>query len=148
MAAALPFIQIGAAIIGAIGSVQQGNAAKSAANYNARVAENNATLARQQAAAQEEQHRRLARRQLGQMRAAYGASGVTMEGSPLDILAQSAKDAELDALNIRYGGELKAQGLESEAVLERYRGESAQRAGYMGAATGLLSGASKIMASR
>lgn len=141
-------LMVASSVMSAAGSIQQGNSAKAAAEYNARVAENNAITARQQAAAQEEQHRRLARRQLGQMRAAYGASGVTMEGSPLDILAQSAKDAELDALNIRYGGELKAQGLESEAVLERYRGKSAQRAGYMGAATGLLSGASKIMVPR
>lgn len=138
----------------AIGSIQQGNAARQAADYNAAVAErnaaiqnNNAILARQQAVSASEQQRKDAARTMGRMRAGYAASGVQMEGSPLDVLASSAAAAELDTLNIVYNGVLKgasydneAQGLRESASMERARGRNAQTQGYMNAGSSLLLG--------
>jgi hypothetical protein len=80
---------------------------------------------------------------MGSIRAGYGASGVTMEGSPMEILEQSAMNAEMDRQNILYGGELKASGYESTAGLELMRGEHAVTSSYYNAGSALLSGAAK-----
>jgi hypothetical protein len=59
---------------------------------------------------QEDQQRYADRRVISQARATVGSSGVEMSGSPLDVLAESARQAELNALYIRRGGALDAQG--------------------------------------
>lgn len=50
-----------------------------------------------------------ARKRIGLMRANYGASGVTMDGSPLDVLEDAASTAELDRLTILHGGAVDAR---------------------------------------
>jgi hypothetical protein len=150
MAAAAAFIASNATVIQAIGTafsvmgaLNQGQQAKNAADYNAAVANNNAIAARQQAEANAAAQQRKARLQLGSMRAGYGAAGVGLEGSPMDVLEQSASMAELDRQNILYGGELKAQGYESTAGLELMRGDAAVTGSYFTAGSSLLTGAAK-----
>lgn len=138
------FAQIAGTAMSVIGALNQGQQAKSAANYNAAVANNNAIASRQQAEANAAAQQRKARLQLGSMRAGYGASGITMEGSAMDVLEQSAATAELDRQNILYGGELKAGGYQSTAGLELMRGEHAETASYFNAGSALLSGMGKM----
>ena len=123
-----------------IGALNQGQQAADAARYNAAVAQNNATAARQQAAANAEAQARRARQQIGSMRAAYGASGVSLEGSPLDVIEASAAAAEMDRQNILYSGELRAGGYESTAGLELMRGDNARTGSYFSAGSALLKG--------
>ena len=139
------WVQIAGAVISAIGAINQGQQAKDAANYNAAVANNNAIAARQQAAANAAAQERKSRMQLGSIRAGYGASGITMEGSAMDVLEASAATAELDRQNILYGGELKAGGYESTAGLELMRGEHAVTSSYYAAGGALLRGAGSAM---
>ena len=127
-----------------IGSLQQGQSAKAAANYNARVAENNAIAARQAAAAEAARERDRALRLTGAQRAAYAKGGVTMSGSALDVIGDTAAQAELDALTILYGGEARARAAEADAAGQRYAGRQAQSASYAGAGSALLTGASRI----
>lgn len=124
----------------ALGAMSSAQAQSNAAKYNAQLAERNAQISRQQAAAQEERQRRQAYLQRGAARAAYGAAGVDLEGSPLDILEQSALQAELDAQTIRWKGEVGAGGYEGEAGLNRARASSAMTSGYMGAGSAILMG--------
>lgn len=138
----MAWVAIAAAVVSAVGALSQAASARSAAKYNASVAERNGVVARQQAAANEDAQRRHAYRALGRIRAGYGAAGVTVEGSPLEVLEDSAAEAELDALNIRYKGELTAMGYQSEAELQRARGKAAMTAGIFKAGTALLGGAS------
>lgn len=133
----------GGTALGAVSAIQQGNAANSAAKYNAAIAERNAVTARQQAAAEEDKQRRLAYMRLGNARAAYGASGVNLEGSPLDVLEQSAAEEELDALTIRYQGDLTSRNYLEQAALDRAQGKNAKMAGYMGAGSAILLGAAQ-----
>lgn len=141
MAAAAPALLIASTAMSAIGSIQQGNATASAARYNEAIEYRNATISRQQARAEADQKRKESLKQLGAARAGYAASGVTMDGSPLDVLASSASEAELDRQNILYRGELAALGYEDSAYLYGQRASNARTAGYMGAASALLSGA-------
>lgn len=137
MEAAMPIMALGG-IVGAIGSIQQGNAAKEAAEYNAFLADRNAILVEKQTAEEERRLRVQSRKELGGMRAGYGASGVTSEASVADIMEESAATAELDALTLRYGGQMQAQAYRETAGIERRAGANAQKAGYMNAASSLL----------
>lgn len=128
---ALLFAASGA--MNAIGAIHSGNSEAAAGEYNAQMAERNAALSRQQAAIEEQRTRTLAAKQIGNMRAGYGASGVAMDGSAIDVLSESAANAELDALTVRHGGEMRAQGFQNEALLDRYRAKNSKLGGYLGA---------------
>lgn len=156
-AAALP-LMIASTAMQAIGSIQQGKAAQAEAEYNAKLSEHNAKVMQiqaqvegQQTARREEAQRRQAREVMGRQAAGLAQAGVGFSGSALDITEESAQAAELDALNIRYGGQLKAQGLLADAEMQRaqaagqrFAGANAKRAGYIGAGSAILSGGAGI----
>ena len=119
----------GGAGLAAYGQIQQGKAERNAANFNA-------TMIERQSAQKEQLQRTQSQRQIGAIRAGISKSGVRTEGTPLMVLAESAANAEIDALNTRYGGEM-------EAGLSRSRGANASRAAKIGAATSLLQSAQK-----
>lgn len=127
-------------VVSAIGGAMS---QRDAAKYNAQVAENNAIASRQQAAANAEAQQRDARMRIGQMEANYAASGVSLEGSPLEILEQSARNSEMDRLNILYGGELRAGNYGAEAQLNKSRASSAMTSGFIRAGSELMSGAAR-----
>ena len=143
------------AAMSAVGAIQQGMAAQAQAKAAQGAAEYNATIKRQQAAselqqanAREEQQRRGTRQVLGQQRAALAQAGIGMGGSALDIEEQSADRAELDALTMRYEGDLRAKGLLAAAEGAEYEGRAAIAAGqnamtasYLSAGASLLSAA-------
>jgi hypothetical protein len=117
--------------------------------YNAEMGRLNAASARQQADAREEAQRRQARQVLGEQRAALSQAGAGLSGSAADVYGQSATNAELDALNIRYDGELQARGLlagaaqdSMQAQISRTNARTARSAGTLNAASTLLAGAS------
>ena len=68
-----------------------------------------------------------------------------MQGTPLDVLAETAELGELDAQTIIVNGVNKSRGYENDARLERLRGQTAQTQGYLDAAGTLLSGAGKAV---
>lgn len=125
----------------ALGAIQQGNAEKAAADYNADMLRRSADIERQQAVAREEAKRRETAGILGRQRAFFAQSGGGMGGSAADVMQESAINAELDALTLRYEGDLRARGFESEAAMEKFKGKQAKRAGYMNAVGSILSGA-------
>jgi len=153
----LAYATAAVAVVGAYSAYQAGEATEAGLKaqaqgreYEATIAAQNAQVARQQANAREEAQRRHARQVLGDQRAALAESGVGLSGSSADIYRQSAANAELDALNIRYEGELAARGLLAQSELDRYGGrvdrsnaKGAKRAGTLDAATTLLTGGSK-----
>jgi hypothetical protein len=155
--AAIPLaaMMAASAAVSAAGAIQQGMAAQAqaksaqdAANYNATIKRQQATSELQQANAREEQQRRGTRQVLGQQRAALAQAGIGMGGSALDIEEQSADRAELDALTIRYEGDLRAKGLLAAAEGAEYEGRAAIAAGknamtgaYLSAGASLLSAA-------
>lgn len=143
------------AAVSAVGAIQQGMAAQAqaksaqdAANYNATIKRQQAASELQQSNAREEQQRRGTRQVLGQQRAALAQAGIGLGGSALDIEEQSADRAELDALTMRYEGDLRAKGLLAAAEGAEYEGRAAISAGknamtgaYLSAGASLLSAA-------
>jgi hypothetical protein len=89
-----------AAVAGGVQQYQQGQA--------------NAKLAKQEAAFEEDANRMRARQILAEQRVGYAKAGVTLEGSPLNVMEDTAAQAELDALAIRFGGRTKSLKYRSE----------------------------------
>lgn len=143
MAAAPIIIGLIGAGVQAVSMIKQGQDASNAAAFNADRAQKNAVISRQQAGEDARSFRIFARKQLGDIRSAYGASGVTMEGSPQDVIENGAANAELDALKIIHGGEIKAQGFQSDATLDSAMARSSGQSGYLSAAGTLLSSGAK-----
>lgn len=131
------------AAMSAVGSIQQGYAQKQVNQFNAQVAENNAASARAAAALDEANVRRRNEAIQGSVRARAAAATGDLGGSPLDLLASNASEAELEALTARYSGEVAAGRQESQAQLDQMLGKQAVMRGYAGAAETLLSTASR-----
>lgn len=129
--------------ISVMGQIEQGRSQKKWGEYNAQVAERDAETARMNAEYEAGLKRKESERLLGRQRALYGKAGVTLEGSPLLLMAETAAESEMDALMIERGGKLQAQRYRSEATLSKMKGAAAQRAGYYGAGSTLLTGASQ-----
>ena len=96
-----------------------------ASAYNAILSDQNATLARQQASEQERRYRDQAKHDLGDIRATYGASGITLDGSAMYVLQEAARNAELNALTIRHEGEVKSLAYTNSAALDRFSAAAA-----------------------
>jgi hypothetical protein len=113
--------------------------------FNIKVGEQNAALSGQQTSAREEEVRRRARRALGQQRAAIGQSGTGFSGSNESIMAQSSTNAELDALNVRYAGQLERMGILNDVSMRKYndkvlkkQGKQAMRLRWFNAVAGFF----------
>jgi hypothetical protein len=107
----------------------------------------NLEITGQQTSQAEEQQRRESRQLLGAGRAAIAQSGIAMTGSAADIMKQSATNAELDALNIRYAGTLERMSILNEIGMLNYekdvvkmRGQQAMRMRWGNAFAGLFGG--------
>lgn len=140
MAEAIAITTMAGAVLSAYGAVQHADAAKKAAFYNADLNTRNATIAYDQASAEAAMVRRQAAQVQGSAVAGYGASGVQLEGSPLDVLASSAAQAKLDEETVNYRGNLKAMGYYSNAELDRMAGTTAVQQGQLQAASSFLTG--------
>jgi hypothetical protein len=162
------------AVSGAAGTLMQAQAAASQAEaqrtsdlYNASVADRNKAITLQNkktvllnSQLDVEDQRRKNKRQLASIAAAFGNSGVEMVGTPLDALAFSAAEMEVDAQRIDYQGqsdarelELQARGLGDQAAMHRVsaesarqRGRSALRSGYLSAGMSLIGGGASAYA--
>lgn len=133
-----------AAVASAGSALMSGMQQAGVAKYNRKLSEMNAGAARAQARSEEETFRRKAERMKGSQRAAIGASGITLEGSPLDIIDDTEVEIEREALGIRYAGDVAGTRYDNEAAGFGYRARSAMTGAYVGAGTALLSGAGKI----
>lgn len=141
-------IEVAAMIAGtalnAANQISQGVAANKMAKYNESVSEGYATAARDQAAFDEARAREQAQRALGARRAGYANAGITLEGTPIDVLGDAATDAEMDALSLRRRGEFESWSRLADAGAQRTRGRAALQSGFMDAGSTLLNGASRI----
>lgn len=114
------------------GQYEAGKAAESQAEseaawneYNAQLAEREAREAQEVAAYEEKKLRKGGERLKARQRVLYAKAGVTPEGSPLEVMEQTASELEMDALMIRRGGQLGYQRYTAQAGLERMAGKSA-----------------------
>jgi hypothetical protein len=140
LGAAAGFVVSGFNPLGAVAGYQAGEMLGAGDDARAQ-AESNARAEEEMARYREQQYRIGARRAQGLARARVGTSSVLLEGSPLGVLAEAARQEELEAMIIRRGGEL-ASGAQRRA------GRAAQSTARAEAFGGLLTAGLDIYQSR
>ncbi|MEE9351521.1 MAG: hypothetical protein V3U78_04620 [Thiotrichaceae bacterium] len=103
------------------------------ANTQAEIKERNAELIQSSATFEEQKLRKQSAILRGRQQVAASKSGVAQSGSILEVMKQSAIDAELEALNIQFGAEAGIQAREFEA-------DQLRKGGLIKGATSLLTG--------
>lgn len=126
--------------IGVLADIFGANAADQAGKANAQVAEINARSARQMGASNESRVRRESAQILGAQKVGFAKAGVQMTGTALDVAAESARAAELDALMARYAGRSESAAYLTQANVARSSGSSAWSAVPVAAGNRILSG--------
>ena len=134
------YLLLASTALSATAAVSAGQQQKAANEAEGERMQNAADVALRDGLARDEQMRVEARKQLGaQLAASAEAGGGLNENS----LRQSIYDAELDSAAIRYGAMSQGQGLNDQANVTRWKGKQSEKAGYLNAATTLMSGAGR-----
>lgn len=129
----------------ALSALSSGNARGDAAEFQARVAENEAAAQADAGRAQAEKVRMAYREQRGRARAALAGSGAAVdEGSAVLIDQDIARRGESDALSAILTGDRQADSSMQMADQYKIAGKNARSGGVMGAMTSVLGGAAKI----
>ena len=132
-------------LAGAAGEIQRGREQAALYSYNRALAERQALIAEQQARAEAERVREEGRSLLGQQRAGFAQAGVALEGTPLDVLGDTAARTDREARDVLYRGALAAA--DDRAVAARYALREASvrgRTGY-GVGASLLRGSGSAL---
>lgn len=129
-----------------VGQVQAADAAAEAAQAQGESINRQAGQELDAANAKAALIRKAARAQAGEARAAFSASGVSVDaGTPIKINEEITKGGEFDAMNTILSGTRAAQSLSDEAVNTIRSGQAQQKAGYMSAFGSVLSAGSGAM---
>lgn len=130
--------------VGTYSAVASADAQEDAAFANAKNDKMQANIAAEQAQIEADQVRRNNRIRLGMARANAAKNGVDISGgSAEDVFNDLAVQGELEALSTSYAGQTQSAYLRNRARMSRWEGRQAKSAGYLNAASTLLSGASK-----
>lgn len=126
----------------AVGTLMQSRAQQVAAKFNAEIAQRQAEEMRTRGEIEKYRIEREKRRLLGRQRALYAKAGVRYdEGSPLEVLADTAAEFELDKAISEYNTQTGIGYYNAKSALNRYRGRQSRYAGIAGAGMTLLTGA-------
>jgi len=118
----------------AIGTLAQAGGQIGTGVMTRSAARDQASVAKARGVIVAEDERRKGRRLAGKQRAAYAKAGVKIdEGTPLDVLAQTAADAELNAIRAALGFEQQADDFKSY-------GKTALMRGILGSGATILGG--------
>jgi hypothetical protein len=131
----------------AFGGMQQGRYQAAVAKNNQRLAERQAEDALRRGDLAEDQQRRKTGLILGTQRAGLAGQGTALdEGSPLDIVGDTAMVGETDALTIRSNAEREAWGYRAQAMNFGAQADiERSRAGLLGTGASLLGGGVGIL---
>lgn len=127
---------------------QQGVFQKETMGMQAEQQKSEARAAKAQAEFDVERHREYVKRFKSTQKMSLLKAGVQLEGSALDLLADTEVQARLDEDIIRYNAETRAQKLEWGATMSEVGGKQSKRAGTTQAFSTLLSSAGRYNYSR
>lgn len=113
-------LTVASTAVGITSAIIQSNQQKAVAKYQQQVNEQNAKASREAAQAKVENQRRQLKFIQGTQLARLGGMGALAEGSPLDIMGQTAGQAEYDNMVTEYEGEVQAIQFQQQAALNAY----------------------------
>lgn len=153
-------LMIAGTALSAGSAIQQGQAASDAAEFNAKVNEQNAILADRRAKdaiergkLAEEKAKRRSTIQQRQQEASFSASNLDIGfGSPLDVLVATATAGEMEAATTRANAEREAEDFQVQGVnsrnnakLNKQSARNARTAGIFNAAGAAVDGGSGVL---
>lgn len=127
------WLKLGGAGLEAKGVLEEGLASYKAGEYNA-------AASRTQGVIEENRRRTVGKKEISKTRTGIAKSGITAEGTPLNVLVESAANVEIDALNARWSGEQRAR-------MEEYKGYTAYKASQLRATAILAKGTADFLES-
>ena len=137
-------LMIGGTVLSAVGTLSQARASAQAAEYNAQVAELEAQAVKISGAREVEKLKREKRLTAGVQKARFAKAGVRLEGSPFEVLSETATQFELDIEAQKYTTRVGISRAQSEAQIARQRAGQFRTAGTIGFGTTLLTGIGRI----
>lgn len=124
-----------------VGGVQQKKAAQAAA----KIAKADAASVRLLGEIEAADKRREARRLLAAQQVAFAGAGVDPQlGTPLDLLGDTAAEAELIALRAQFGRETQARAIEAGGQQAQQAGQQAAIGSFVRAGSTILGGAASL----
>lgn len=136
-------LTVGSTLLSAAGALSQARSQRDAAKYNAAVQEQQAKITLNQGAEKATEVARRTQQRTAAARAGFLQSGMELSGSAGDVLSAMETQGALDELTALYDSQVTAQGLYSNAALERSAAGSATTAGWLNAGNALLSSRSR-----
>jgi hypothetical protein len=136
--ATIAAVSAGSSILDGVGEYKQYRAAAREDEYRAKVADANAVTTERQTTAAVGQQQRRAAETLGEQRASIAQSGFGSTGTMTDIARESGTASVLDAMNIRYEGNIKKQNFETEAEMSRWSAKQNRTAGKFALGSSML----------
>lgn len=144
---------IAATALSAVGSGVAGYGSYQQGQFNQKISEQNAAMARRNAEDSlrrgnlaEAQHRREVDALKSSQKVGFAANNVVISsGSPLSVLQSTAEQGELDALTIRTNAERQAAGFTMDAQNSLLQGKLSAMQGKYGLAEGALNAGSTII---
>lgn len=141
MMAVMVAVTMVSATMSAVMAIQQGNAAKNAADANARALRDRAEAQKRLGRMAKKRIDQETEGVMGRQRAQLAARGFSLEdGTPVELLAATVQEGEWKGELAQWQHEAGATQSENSARLEEFRGSNAQSAGYMGAAGAIVGG--------
>ena len=128
------------------GRYQEAKAARDEADYNAEVANRQAEAISQAGKLQEYRIKRRKRLMAGRQRSLYAKAGLVIEGSPLEVLADTAAQYDIDLAASRYNTATGVSNKRYASRYSRYRGKQSMNAGYLKMGGTLLGGYNSMRA--
>lgn len=120
------------------GKVLEGYQLQQQGKANARVLQAQASQIATATGMEEAKLRRQQAQELAAQVASIGGRGIAPSGSVIDVIRQNAENAEMDALTLRYRGDIERAGLQAQSRMAAYEGRQQMAAGLAGAGSKLL----------
>ncbi len=127
-------------LAGAAGQIQRGREQAALYRHNRALADRQALIAEQRARAEAARIREEGAGLLGRQRAGFARAGVALEGTPLDVLGDTAAAVDRDARDALYRGALRADDYRTRAAREDFRASAVGSRIGVGIGTSLLRG--------
>lgn len=122
-----------------IGQIGQGQQEQRIFNFNSAINQQKAELTRQAGDIQIARLRRQKKTFASKQQAAFAAAGVRLTGSPLQVLADTSAELELDIQIEDFNTRVGILNAQSGAELDIIRGQIARTSSFISAGTTLLS---------
>lgn len=138
-------MQVFGGLLGMAGNIHQANMQAQANEYNAQMDDQQADLTLQQGEEDAFRERYAVKKTLGSIRAAYGASGVRMDGTPQEYMDAQAAVGAKNIMSIKNQSIIKANALRTEASMLRGQKGDIMLGGFLGAGAAGANASAQIL---